>query len=76
MALTGPVSCNSTALFLACAINLLVASNAIPVMCYKRLEDQAWHIADYVDLAAVIPLTALDLELPLTEIYPKRHLCL
>ncbi|MDO7873860.1 Uma2 family endonuclease [Hymenobacter sp. ASUV-10] len=50
---------------------LLVASNAVNVMSYSRLEDDIWRIADYTGLTDLIPLTALDLELPVAEIYRK-----
>lgn len=50
---------------------LLVAQDRVCVELYVRTDDGAWMLRSYEALARMVPLTAVDAELSLAEVYDK-----
>lgn len=50
---------------------LLVDSQRVRVLCITRLEADTWNFREYSQLTEQVELSALQLELPVSEIYRK-----
>lgn len=53
---------------------VLVDSQRVHVLCITRLEADTWHFREYHQLPDQVELSALQLEIPVSEIYRKVSL--